>query len=111
MSLPLEIHYEDISRSTWVDDYIRERAEKLERLSEKLISCRVVVERAQHSSHTGNPFRARVEVAVPPKKELVADHEGRVDDPSTQLRPIIRKAFEAVEKQLSKHQAKLRRGK
>lgn len=109
MQVPLEVTFDGISHSQWVEDYIRERADRLDAMCDNLTSCRVVVERAQHHHHTGNPFRARVEVTLPPKKDLVADKEGTVGDPHVQLRPVIRKAFEAVEKQLKK-QTERRRG-
>jgi cold shock CspA family protein len=102
MQVPLEVTFDGIPQSQWVEDYVRDRAERLDRMCEGLSSCRVVVERAQHSHRTGNPFRARVEVTLPPKKELVGDKQGTVEDPHVQLRPIIRRAFEAVEKQLAK---------
>lgn len=106
MQVPLEVTFDGISHSQWVEDYIHERADRLDRMCDNLTSCRVVVERAQHHHHTGNPFRARVEVTLPPKKELVADKEGTVGDPHVQLRPVIRKAFEAMEKQVQKQTAK-----
>lgn len=108
MQVPLEVTFDGISHSDWVEDYIRERAHRLDAMCDNLTSCRVVVERAQHHHHTGNPFRARVEVTLPPKKDLVADKEGAVGDPHVQLRPVIRKAFEAVEKQLKKQTARRR---
>lgn len=109
MQVPLEITYDGISRSQWVDDYIHERVRRLDHMCDGLMSCRVVVEQSQGHRHTGNPFRARVEVTMSPKKDLIGDKEGNVVDPHVQLRPIIRRAFEAVEKQLRK-QAALRRG-
>lgn len=102
MQVPLEVKFDDVDHSQWVEDYIRERADRLDRMCDNLISCRVVVERAQHHHHTGNPYRARVEVTLPPKKDLVADKQGTVGDPHVQLRPVIRKAFEAIEKQIKK---------
>ncbi|HET8702220.1 MAG TPA: HPF/RaiA family ribosome-associated protein [Nitrococcus sp.] len=109
MQIPLEITYDGIPRSQWVDDYIHEQVRRLDHMCEGLMSCRVVVAREQHHNHTGNPFRARVKVTIPPKKDLIGDKIGQVEDPQVQLRPIIRKAFEAVEKQLRKQTA-LRRG-
>lgn len=108
MQIPLEIKFSDIDHSQWVEDYIRERAGKLDKMCDHLMSCRVVVEGAQHHHHTGNPWRVRVEVTMPPKKDLVADKEGTVADPHVQLRPIIRKAFEAMEKQIKKETARQR---
>lgn len=109
MQVPLEITYNHIDRSDWIDEYIKERVDRLEQMADGLIGCRVVIEQEQHSKHTGNLYRARVELSLPPKKDLVGDKHGEVEDLSVQLRPIIRKAFEAVEKQLKK-QTDRRRG-
>lgn len=109
MQVPLEITYDGIDRTQWLDEYIQERAYRLDRMCDSLLGCRVVVERSQHHKHTGNPYRVRVEVTIPPKKDLIGDKKGTVEDPHIQLRPIVRKAFEAVEKQLRK-QIALRRG-
>lgn len=108
MQVPLEITYNHISQSDWIDEYIKERAEHLDSMCDNLISCRVTIERVQHSQHTGNIYRAQVEASLPPKKHLVGDKKGVVEDMHVQLRSIIRKAFEAVEKQLKKETARRR---
>lgn len=104
------VKFEGISSSPWIEDYIQDRVQRLDRMCDNLISCRVVIERAQHQHNTGNPYRARVEVTLPPKKDLVADKQGTVADPQVQLRPIIRKAFEAIEKQIQKETARQKGG-
>lgn len=108
MQVPLEISYHNIEGSQWIDDYIGERAEHLNTICEGLIACRVVVERSQHQHQKGNPFRVRVEATLPPQKDLIGDKEGVVEDPQVQLRPIIRHAFDAVEKQATKQKQMLR---
>lgn len=108
MQVPLEISYHNIEGSQWIDDYIKERADHLESICDSIISCRVVVERAQHQHNKGNPFRVRVEVKLPPQKDLIGDKEEVVEDPQIQLRPIIRHAFDAVEKQAKKEKQILR---
>lgn len=108
MQVPLELTYDAIPSTEWVDDYVRERVQRLEQICDHLIACRVVIERSQHHKNKGNPFRARVEVTLPPKKDLVADKQGTVEDPHVQLRPIIRRTFEALEKQLKKEMERRR---
>jgi len=108
MQVPLELTYNDLPRSQWIDDYVEERINRLERMCDDLIACRVAIEREQHHHHKGNPYRARIELTLPPKKDLVADKQGTVEDPQVQLRPIIRKAFEALEKQLKKEMERRR---
>lgn len=108
MQVPLEISYHNLDRSGWVDDYIRERAEHLDHMSGGLISCRVIVEQVQNQHQTGNPFRVRVEASMPPQKVLIGNKEGIVGDTHVQLRPIIRHAFDAVERQARKTRQILR---
>ncbi|MGD8828840.1 MAG: cold shock domain-containing protein, partial [Gammaproteobacteria bacterium] len=67
------------------------------------------LERAQHNHQTGNPYRTRIELRLPPNKDLVADKKGEVENPQVQLRPIIRAAFEAIERQLKRQTQKRRR--
>ncbi|WP_445157424.1 HPF/RaiA family ribosome-associated protein [Halomonas sp. E14] len=106
MQTPLEITYQHVSRSEWIDEYVRSRVAKLEHFSKDIVSCRVVIEQTQNPHRTGNPYRALVEVTLPAKGELVAEKTDKVVDPQVQLRPIIRNAFEAMEKQLKKQTAK-----
>lgn len=106
MQVPLEITYHHLSRSEWIDDYVKSRVAKLEHFSPDMVSCRVTIEQSQHAHRTGNPHRALIEVSLPSKRELVAEKTDRVADPHVQLRPIIRNAFEAMEKQLKKENGK-----
>jgi cold shock CspA family protein/ribosome-associated translation inhibitor RaiA len=102
MQVPLEINYHHVDRSDWIDDYVKSRVAKLEQFSPDMVSCRVTIEQSQNAHRTGNPYRAHVEVSLPAKRELVAEKTDTVADPHIQLRPIIRHAFEAMEKQLKK---------
>jgi ribosome-associated translation inhibitor RaiA/cold shock CspA family protein len=103
-----EITFNHLPKSEWIEDYVKQRIEKLERLADDIVTCRVVIERDQHHRNTGNPYRVRIEVTIPPRKDLVADKSATVTDPQVQLRPVIRTAFEAVERQLKKEHAKRR---
>ncbi len=103
MQVPLEVAFHNIETSQWIRDYINERAEHLDRVSGGLVACRVVVECTQHQHNVGNPYRVRVEATLAPKLDLVGSKEEIVEDMSVQLRPIIRHAFDAVEKQAKKH--------
>jgi ribosome-associated translation inhibitor RaiA len=108
MQVAPEIVFNHMPKTAWIEDYVRQRIERIDRIAEDVIACRVAVERDQHHRNTGNPYRVRVEVTIPPRKELIADKAGIVADPQAQLRPVIRTAFEAIEKQLRKEQAKRR---
>lgn len=106
MQIPLELKFDGVEASPVLETYVRERVDRLDRMCENLTACRVAVERAQHQHQTGNPYRVRIEITLPPKKDLVADKQQTIRHPRSQLRPLIRRAFEAIEKQLKKETAK-----
>ncbi len=108
MQVPAEITFNGLAVSEYNEEYIRERIRRLENLADDIISCRVVVERPHANRQTGNPFRVRVEVTLPKKRELVVDKERNVE-PYVELSTIIRNAFDALERQL-KEVTERRRG-
>jgi ribosome-associated translation inhibitor RaiA len=108
MQVAPEITYHDVPKAGWIEDYVRQRIGRIERLADDIIACRVAIEREQHNHQTGNRYRVRVELSIPPRKELVAAKTGTVADPHADLRPVIKNAFEAVERQLKKESAKRR---
>ncbi len=74
MNLPVQITFRNTDSSPWVEDRIREEAEKLDRYYERITSCRVMVE-APHRHHKhGHHYHVRIELGVP-GKELVVKRE------------------------------------
>lgn len=100
MRVPLEISFHGVDRSEWSENYIREQADRLEKFCDDIISCRVAVEMPHRHQHTGNPYRVRVEVRLPPNKDLVAVEEPAQVEKQSQLQPVILNAFKAMERQL-----------
>lgn len=99
MQVPPQISFHGIDQSDYNEDYIRERIARLEHLHDAIISCRVVVERPHRNRHTANPFRCRVEVSLPRKRELVASKEENAER-DVKLRTVIGHTFDAMEKQI-----------
>lgn len=104
MQVPLEISYKDLSKSEWIENYIQERVEKLQRFSKEIISCRVAVEQDHKKRQGGNPFYVRVEASLPGKKRLATTSQPQeaAENPQTDLQQAIRDAFKAMEKRLKK---------
>jgi cold shock CspA family protein len=100
MKVSPKIIFHDMDRSEWVEDYVRERLQKLERIADDLTSAEVILTRAHGSHHKGNVYTVMVSVRLPPNHELAAKKERGVGDMQIQLRPLIKAAFEAVERQL-----------
>lgn len=102
MQVPLEVIYNGVDRSEWSENFVREQVERLNRYAGEMIACRVAIEQPHHHRNKGNPYHVRVEVTLPPRKDLVAVAEPRAVPTSSELRNVIRDAFRAMEKQLKK---------
>ena len=104
-----EVIFHDVDRSAWVENYILERLQRLDKFAEGITSCRVSLAQEQASHHKGNRYSVMVEVRLPPNHDLAAKKAKIVRDMPTQLPALINLAFGAVERQLKKTAA-LRRG-
>jgi cold shock CspA family protein len=102
MRVPPEISFRNVEKTEFLEDLIREKVARLERLCDYLISCRVAVESPQEHQESGQPFRVRIDLKVPPGHELVATKEPTEGDIHNELPGVLRDAFGALERQLKK---------
>jgi cold shock CspA family protein len=102
MRVPPEISFRNLEKTEFLEDLIREKVARLERLCDYLISCRVAVESPQEHQESGQPFRVRIDLKVPPGHELVATREPTEGDIHNELPGVLRDAFGALERQLKK---------
>lgn len=99
MQIPLQVTFRNLERSESVEARVRERADKLEKYCDHIMSCRVVVD-ARHKHHQhGNHYLVRVDVTVP-EGELVANREPDEHHAYTDVYVAIRDAFDAMRRQL-----------
>jgi cold shock CspA family protein len=102
MQVPLSVSFRGVRKDPMINDLIQTRADKLGRVCNHLMSCRVGVERRQMHQEVGNPYRVRIDMTVSPGHELVVRREpskGYMHDP---LDIVVRDAFNAAERQLQK---------
>lgn len=102
MQVPLEISYRGVEKTEDIERLIREKVDWLEKFASNLISCRVAVERPQKEQQSGNPYRVRIIMRVPPEKELVVKEKTGEGDMHLPLSTVIRSAFDAASTQLKK---------
>ncbi|HKB84955.1 MAG TPA: HPF/RaiA family ribosome-associated protein [Ignavibacteriaceae bacterium] len=102
MQIPLEISYRDVKKTDDIDNLIREKVNKMERICDYMTSCRVAVEKPQRTINDGNPYRVRIAMRVPPGHELVVERKPGEGEMSDGLEKVIRYAFDAAKKQLEK---------
>jgi cold shock CspA family protein/ribosome-associated translation inhibitor RaiA len=102
MQVPLQMSFRRVRKSTAIEDLIRDQAAKLERVCDHIVGCRIAVEKPQKHQKSGNPFRVRIDVTVPPEHELVVTREASEGDLHEQLPTVLRNAFGAMRRQLRK---------
>lgn len=103
MQIPAEITFHNIQHSEWAEQVIREKIARLEKLFDRLVTCRVRVEKRANNAQNSIPPVLRIEIGVPGHKDLVVSHEPehlqqKFSDPD--MRIAINEAFRIAERQL-----------
>lgn len=65
MKNPLKITFRGMDPSKAIEENIRERADKLDGLYDKIMSCRVIVEAPHRRHHKGKAYVVRITMTVP----------------------------------------------
>lgn len=103
MQIPLKITIRDVPHSEALEAHIREKAQKLEKFSDHIVSCRVVVEVPHKHSKQGKQFLVRLDIGVP-RNEIVINRDHHED-----VYVALRDAFDAARRQLEEHIRRMRR--
>jgi len=106
MPLPLQITIRNMEQSEALEREIRERAEKLERFSDRIIGCRVTVE-TRHRRRQGNLFHVRVDLELP-GNDIYVDREADLDRSHEDVYVAVRDAFDAA-RRICEDRVRLRR--
>ena len=96
MQVPLEIAFRDDTKSEPVETLIREKVDKLHQICDYMTSCRVVVAKPQEHQRTGNPYRVRVDIRVPPGHQVVVKREPGEGDMHEPLEAVVRDVFDSA---------------
>jgi ribosome-associated translation inhibitor RaiA/cold shock CspA family protein len=104
MQVPIEIAFHNMESSPWAEQEIRTRIKKLEKIYDRLISCRVRVDRRAKPGAGTIPPVVRIEMGIPGRKDLVVAHEPdhlqrKFQTPD--LHNAIHEAFRIAEDQLA----------
>jgi cold shock CspA family protein/ribosome-associated translation inhibitor RaiA len=75
MQVPLELAFHNIESSDWAESEIRARVADLERIYDRLVSCRVRVDQRANNSNGTIPPVVHIELGIPGRKDLVVSHE------------------------------------
>lgn len=77
MKLPLQITFRGLESSAALESDIRDKAEKLDRVSPDIMSCRVVVQQHHRHHEEGNLFHVHVDLTVPGREIAVSREHGQ----------------------------------
>jgi ribosomal subunit interface protein len=100
MQRPVNITYRGVEKSEEIDQFVLEKAVRLEKFCDHINRCDVAIEQPNHAHHKGNQFRVRIDVTVPPGHELVADEKQDDNGTHDALTKVIHDAFKTMERQL-----------
>ena len=100
MQVPLQIVFEHIGHSDFIEAAVRKEAERLERFYDRITSARVVIARPQHRHHKGDTFAIRVHVAIPGGKHVDVTREPAATGRHEDVHVAIRDAFDAAGRRL-----------
>ncbi len=102
MDRPLEIAFHNVSPSPALEENIRERVAKLEKMYQRLTGCRVAVEKRHKQHRTGNIYEVHIEMMVPGAKLVVSKEPHRPKEryANPDVYASLRDAFSAAEAQL-----------
>jgi ribosomal subunit interface protein len=102
MQTPLQIAYRGITRTETIDEYVRTRAEKLQRFSSRITGCRIMIEIPHRHKRHGHHHHVRIDLAVPGNELVVtrdpAERKGQED-----LYASIDAAFDDAQRLLEDH--------
>jgi ribosomal subunit interface protein len=110
MQIPVEIAFRNIEASTAAEDDIRGHIDRLERLYERITTCRVRVDQRNQNQNGTIPPVVHIEISLPGHKDIVVAHEPehlqrRFQAPD--LRNAINEAFRIAERRLAKYKDKV----
>ena len=109
VTVPIEIAFHNIDSTPWAEDEIRLRIAKLEKIYDRLTTCRVRVDQRAKTPRQVPPV-VRIEMGIPGRRDLVVAHEPehlqqKFQNPD--LRRAISEAFRIAEDQLSAYKEQL----
>ncbi len=107
MQIPLQITFRHMESSPAVEAEIRKRAGRLERFSDRITACRVVVEAPHHHHRKGKLYSIHIDLTLP-GEEIPVTHSGPKNHAHEDIYVAIRDAFNSAGRLLEDHVRKFR---
>lgn len=100
MQVPIEIVFQNAPPSEELREEILRQAARLERFSDRITSCRVVVHAPETRHRHGDRFRIDVRIAMPQHKDVLVTHAPGDEPEAEHPHVAVAKAFGAAQRQI-----------
>lgn len=107
VTIPVQITFRHMATSPAVETRVRELADHLGVFSDRIHSCRVVVDSPHRHHHQGKIFNVKVHVGLP-GEDVVVDMQRPDRDGHEDVYVVLRDAFDAARRQLQQRMSTLR---
>ena len=107
MTIPVQITFRHMETSPAVETRVRELTDHLGVFSDRIQTCRVVVDSPHRHHHQGKVFAVKVQLVLP-GDDVVVDMERPQRDGHEDVYVVLRDAFDAAKRQLQQRMASLR---
>ena len=103
MKLPLQITFRHMDASPALENRIRQLASRLDKFSEHIMHCHIVVEPPAHHKHQGYLYDFRIDITVP-DREIAIRHAHPADRAHEDPYLALRDAFRAARRKLEDYE-------
>ncbi len=107
VTIPVQITFRHMESSPAVETRVRELTDHLGTFSDRIQSCRVVVDSPHRHHHQGKVFNVKVQLSLP-GGDVVVDMERPDRDGHEDVYVVLRDAFDAARRQLQQRMSALR---
>jgi ribosome-associated translation inhibitor RaiA len=107
VTIPVKITFRHMETSAAVEARVHELTAHLGVFSDRILSCRVVVDSPHRHHHQGKVFAVKVQLALP-GEDVVVDMERPQRDGHDDVYVVLRDAFDAAKRQLQQRMSSLR---
>ena len=107
MTIPVQITFRHMESSAAVETRVRELAGHLGVFSDRIQSCRVVVDSPHRHHHQGKVYNVKVQLELP-GEDVVVDMERPDRTDHEDVYVVLRDAFDAARRQLQQRMSSLR---
>lgn len=86
--IPLQVTSRNMPPSEAIEAHIREKAAKLDRFYDRIMSCRVAVEAPHRHHHKGKLYHIRIDITVPGGELVIKREPKRVMEPPLRFQRV-----------------------